>query len=382
MRVAVVTTEYPPYTPDEGGIGTLYASLVPRLAALGHDVHVFAPSRAGDERSDRDEVQLHLLRSAGPLRWSARAARAVRDEGRFDLVWAPEWRGAAWAYSRRRDAGPLVTHLFTSRAMVRELSGGWPRRPAPLFEARVQHALERRQAERSDAILAQSESILEWTRRMWDIDGLPVRVLPSVLDVAGTRALADAPVPADLPPGGPRVVFFGRLEPRKGLDVLVRAMPRVWERFPEAPLIVFGNGNEELANELRELAGHDADRLHLMGHRTGTDLFPAVRTADVVALPSRWENFALSALETMALGRPAVLTTAGGAPEFATDGVDAMLVPPEDADALGDAIRRVLESAELSERLGMEAAKTAERYDVAAVAPRYQAYFEDLLAGR
>jgi glycogen synthase len=382
LRVAVVTTEYPPYTPDEGGIGTLYASLVPRLAALGHDIHVFAPSRDDVNSSEHQGVQLHLLRSAGPLRWSARAARAVRAEGRFDLVWAPEWRGAASAYSRRRDAGPLLTHLFTSRAMVRELSGGWPRRPAPLIEARMQDSLERRQSERSDAILAQSESILEWTRRMWDIDGLPVRVLPSVLDVAGTRALADAPVPADLPAGRPRVVFFGRLEPRKGVDVLVRAMPLVWERFPEAPLIVFGNDNEELANELRELAGPDADRLHLMGHRTGAELFPAVRAADVVALPSRWENFALSALETMALGRPAVLTTAGGAPEFATDGVDAMLVPPEDVEALGNAIRRVLESAELSERLGMEAAKTAERYDVAAVAPRYQAYFEDLLAGR
>jgi glycosyltransferase involved in cell wall biosynthesis len=84
----------------------------------------------------------------------------------------------------------------------------------------------------------------------------------------------------------------------------------------------------------------------------------------------------------MALGCPVVLTTAGGAPEFATDGVDARLVPPEDSEALGNAIRDVLESPESGERLGMEAAKTAERYDVAAVAPRYVAYFEDLLAGR
>jgi glycogen(starch) synthase len=382
LRVAVVTTEYPPFTPDEGGIGTLYASLVPHLAELGLEVHVFAPSHARDARREHGGVRLHLLEPAGAVAWSVRAARAVRAEGSFDLVWAPEWRGSAWAYSRRRDAGPLVTHLFTSRAMVKELSGGWPRRPAALLGARLQDALERRQTERSDAILAQSESILDWTRRMWDVDGRPVRVLPSVLDVAGTRALADAPLPDDLPEGGPRVVFFGRLEPRKGLDVLVRAMPAVWERFPDARLVIFGNGNDQLAGELQELAGPRADRLDLMGHRTGTDLFPAVRAADVVALPSRWENFALSALETMALGRPVVLTTAGGAPEFATDGVDAMLVPPEDEQALGRAIRGVLESAELSERLGMEAAKTAERYDVAAVAPRYLAYFEDLLAGR
>jgi glycogen(starch) synthase len=390
LRLAIVTTEYPPFTPEEGGIGTLYASLVPKLVDLDQEVDVFALSHDREGGEYHRGVRLHHLRPANRtigsflerVAWSAAAARAVRRQGPFDLVWAAEWSGSAWAYSRRRDAGPLVTQLHTSLTQVMEFWGGWPRSLPKLLEFRAQDFLERRQTEHSDAIIAQTRAILEWTERLWDIAKLPVRILPSVLDVTRTRTLGEGLLPDDLPEGRPRIVFFGRLEPRKGLDILVQAMPLVWEEFPEARLIIFGNGTEELARQLRRLAGSNARRLHLMGHRSSTELFPAVRAADVVALPSRWENFALSALETMALGRPVVLTTAGGAPEFCNDGVDALLVPPADSEALGLAIRRLLESTELRERLGKEAAKTAERYDVSAVAPRYLSYFDELLATR
>jgi glycogen(starch) synthase len=360
----------------------LYAALAPKLVELGQEVHVFAPSRDQEAVEDHRGVRLHRLPSASRTigsflespAWSVSAGRAMRAKGPFDLVWSPEWRGSAWAYSRRRDVGPLVTHLFTSIAQVANLSGGWSKR----LEFRVQDFLERRQAERSDALIAQTQSILEWTQRLWDISGLPVRVLPSVLDVATTRALGDGPVPDDLPEGRPRIVFFGRLEPRKGVDVLVGSMPLVWKRFPEASLVILGDGDAYFTRKLRELAGPEGNRVRLIGHRSSDALFPIVRTADVVALPSRWENFALSALEAMALGRPVVLTTAGGAIEFCQDGVDALLVPSNDREALGAAIRRLLESAELRGSMGHQAEKTADRYDVSAVVPRYLSFFEAL----
>lgn len=388
MRLAILTTEYPPFTPYDGGIGTLYAALVPKLAELGQDVHVFALSHDRDAVEDHGDVRLYRLRPANrrigsylePVAWSAAATRAVRRHGPFDLVWAPEWFGGASAYSRRRDAGPLVTQLCASMVQVTELAGGWPRSLPRRIDHRVQASLERRQAERSDALIAQSGAVLEWTGRLWDIAELPVRVLPSVLEVAKTRSLAEGRVPDDLPEARPRVVFFGRLERLKGADVLVQAMSRVWEKFPAASLVMLGEGREDTARRLRELAGSSAEQLHLLGHRTGSDLLAAVRAADVVALPSRWENFALAALESMALGRATVLTTAGGAPEFCNDGIDALLVPPGDAESLGFAIRRLLESTELRERLGREAARAAEQYDVAAVAPRYLSYFEELVA--
>jgi glycosyltransferase involved in cell wall biosynthesis len=135
-----------------------------------------------------------------------------------------------------------------------------------------------------------------------------------------------------------------------------------------------------MAERLRALAGSHAGRLHLLGHHPPSEVFPAVRSADIVVLPSRWENFALAALEAMALGRPTVLTSAGGAVEFCTDGEDALLVPPEDVEALALALLRLIESPELRERLGRAAARTAEGFDTSRVAPRYLSYFAEIAA--
>ena len=389
MRLAILTSEYPPLTPYDGGIGSLYAPLAPNLARLDQDVHVFALTHDDESVEDHDGVHVHLVpparspirRYLEPVAWSASVARAVRHAGPFDVVMAPEWFGSAYAYSRRRDAGPLVTHLCTSLAQVVELNGGWPRFPR-LFDRRVQNHLERRQTERSDTIFTLSQAVLEWAARLWEIDDVPAHQVPSAIDVAEVRGLGDGDPPASFPDRGPRVVFFGRLEPLKGVDALVQAMSSVWDRFPGAPLVMLGGDDEVMGERLRGLAGPNAEHIHMLGFVSRAHLLASVRQADVVALPSLWETFTVAGLEAMALGRPVVLTAVGGTPEFCTDGVDSLLVPPSDPEALGGAIVRLLEDTELRERMGSQAAKTAEQYDVPAVAPRYVSAFEDLLAGR
>jgi glycosyltransferase involved in cell wall biosynthesis len=174
------------------------------------------------------------------------------------------------------------------------------------------------------------------------------------------------------------------LEPRKGVDILVKAMARVWGRYPEAKLVMAGqdwNSHEGPMSEvLRRLAGDHADRLVLLGKLPTHQVFPALARADVVALPSRWENLAVASLEALALGRPLVLTRAGGFPEIVTDGVDGLLVPPEDVDALADALLRVLTDADLRRRLGQAAARRAQRYSIERVTDEHLAFFERVVA--
>jgi len=133
-----------------------------------------------------------------------------------------------------------------------------------------------------------------------------------------------------------------------------------------------------MAANLRRIADVYADRLHLLGNQQPDRLFPALAAADVVALPSLWEAFGLVALESMALGRATVLTSGSGFQEFCRDGTDGVMVPPGDASALADALVQLLRDPERRERLGASAVRRAQEFDLAPMADRHVAYFEQV----
>lgn len=388
MRICIVTHAYAGVTESGGGgLGTRYASFAPQLAGRGHETHVVAAGGPRDAEIERDGVRFHLLPRGVPgrlwflkeLPWALAVGRALPRLGRFDVVFAPEWGGGAWRYARAERSGPLVTNLTTSLQQIQLISPGWQRSPAERIGQLVQGRLERGQAERSDAIVACSRAILDWTRELWDLDGIPSVVLPNFIDVERTRRLATGPLPDGFPTDGLLVVFSGRLEIRKGVHVLGEAMRAVWREHPDARLVMLGaDWQGGMSEHLRGLAGEHADRLHLLGDQPPERLFPAVSAADVVALPSLWEAFGLTALEAMALGRPCVLTSGSGFEEFFRDGEHGLLVPPGDAPTLARAIARLLGDDELRLRAGRAAAVTADDYSAAAVTPRYVEYFEEV----
>ena len=391
LRLCFITREYPPITAYTGGIGTHFAVLAPELARQGHEVHVMTlQDRRAADAGTAEPVRLHLLRPPRTTRvrpfanieWATAVDRALRGGGPFDVVYAAEWGGDAWRYSRHRSVGPLVTNLTSSYVLVAE---GQDRLGS--LRARIglatQGALERRQTERSDAIVACSRAVLERLRAEWDIDDVPTAVLPNTVDIGQTRSLAATGArPEGFPSGGPIVGFSGRLQPNKGVEELVRAMRLVWDTHPDAHLVMLGadtgSSRARMSRVLREHAGAHAGRLHLLGHQPPRRLFPALVAADVIALPSRWESFPIAALEAMALGRPLVVTRGIGFDEFFEDGRDGLTVPARDPGALAGALLRLLEDEQLRRGCGERAARTAERYDAPDVARMHARYFEQV----
>jgi glycosyltransferase involved in cell wall biosynthesis len=209
-----------------------------------------------------------------------------------------------------------------------------------------------------------------------------------MIDVRATRALAHGAPPDGFPVGSgePTVVYFGRLEPVKGVDVLVLAMREVWQGKPNARLALIGRdtnwgGGESMAARLARIAGPHGGRLTFTGNQPPERLFAAVAAADVVALPSRWESFSLAALESMALGRPTVVSRVGGLTEFVEDGHNGLVVPAGDPSSLAGALSRLLDDEPLRTRLGAQASATAEEFDVTPVTRRHASYFEKVAAG-
>jgi glycosyltransferase involved in cell wall biosynthesis len=397
MRLAIVSREFPPVTEYTGGIGHQYARLAPELARQGHEVHVLTVARERSAYRWLDGMHVHMLREpqpAGPLAESrGMVGRALQVDrllcttGPWDVVYGAEWRGEMARHALRRDRAPVITNLATSLAKVHEAGRGSARRTG--LRTGIQRALERGQTERSQAIVAPSRAILDWSRARWDIERIPARILPNMIDVAGTRRLARGAPPESLAArtDEPTIVFFGRLEPVKGVDVLVQAMHEVWQQTPNVRLVLIGRdtnwgGGESMGTRLEREAGAHRDRLTLTGNQPPERLFPAVAAADVVVLPSRWESFSLAALESMALGRPTVVSRVGGLTEFVEDGHNGLLVAPGDALALARALTRLLDDATLRGRLGAQASATAEEFDVAPVTRRHASYFEELTEGQ
>lgn len=151
-------------------------------------------------------------------------------------------------------------------------------------------------------------------------------------------------------PGSQIVGVVARLEPEKGHPTLLEAWPAVLRAVPDAYLLIVGEGSrrealETLARELRI-----AHRVVFTGRR---DDVPSVTAAlDVAVLPSYREAQGLSILEALALSRPVVASNVGGIPEMITDGVNGLLVPPHDADALAAAIIRLLTDHPFADTLG------------------------------
>jgi glycogen synthase len=394
LRIAIVSHEYPPFTAYTGGIGRMNSTLAPALARAGHRVEVVTITRDEPRTLEDEGVRVHLVRRPTPdrlwfvdqLPWSYAVDRALRRRGNFDVVFAPEWFGEAARYSGHKRNGPLVTLLTTSLEQVLEIVPEWKRGRRMRIRHRVQRVLERRQTERSDAIIASSRAIGRWTSKLWEIADKPGTVLPNMVDVQRVQSIARAgELPDGFPADGPVLAFAGRLELRKGVHVLLDAMKDVWAAHPDAHLVMLGHdgdwGKGRMSTELRARAGRFAEHLHILGNHPPERLYPALEAADFVVMPSLWENFALTALEVLALGRPLVATSGSGYDDFISSEENGLLVPPRETAPLAEAIRRLLSDASLRERLSRGASDRIQELDVPPVTARHVEFFEQVASG-
>jgi glycogen synthase len=387
MRICIATREYPPITARSGGIGFLYSALAPELVRQGHDVHVVTAADPEPGVRDHDGVTVTVesppdgIWALQDLEWGRAASRLIREAGPFDVVFAAEWGADAWRYARRKESGPLVTDLVTSLAQIIEIEGRRSGGVSLRARHRIQLTLERMQSERSDAIAACTQRVLDWARRLWRIDDIPSAVVPCMIDVPGVRRASEGDPPAVMRRDEPTILFAGRLERRKGAQVVADAMADVWERFGDAQFVMLGEDSDgppgwpRMSEYLEDRARSRPQNLHLIGHQPIEAMYAAMAAADVVVLPSLWENFSLTSLAAMAIGSPLVLTTGGGYEEFSRADVDCLMVPPGDSGALADAVVRMLESPDLRRRLGASARQQVEQYDVPPVTSRYAEFF-------
>ncbi len=386
MRICLISREYPPET-HIGGIASYTYKTAAALARLGHEVHVVTAAWKPGAEYEENGVQVHRFSEPRlkPRELQALAharlvaATIARLPGRFDVIQACEWGGeACWYALKPGRRTPLVTRLATPLFLVERLN------QHARFGLRglVFRLMERVQTRRSDGVISPTRALAEIVCRGWRLAPERVTVVPTGMDPAPVRASADGPLPEALR-GADYLLYFGRLEERKGVQVLGQALPAVLGAHPHLKAVFVGDDLSYRGGSMRAAiqamnAAH-ADQLLFLPRLPQRELFPIIKAARLVVLPSLWENLANTCLEAMQLGRPVVATRGCGFEEVIQDNVSGFLVAPGDADELARRMLAVLGDPALLERVGAGALRRVAEFAIDPMAARLVAYYEQLI---
>ncbi len=378
MRIAIVSRELPPHG---GGIGSWSLKAAQGLARLGNEIHLFTQARDGEPDEDMvSEVHVHRLRPANlrpySLAWAWAAAQAVAASGTFHVVQACEWDAEALVCALRPVA-PLVTRLATPHYMVQTINQAvWSQRLRSALTSRM----ERIQARRSQRVISPTLTLAKEVAHKWGIDLESIAIVPTGID---PPPLSAAPIPAFLAEP-PYMLYFGRLEIRKGVDTLIDALPAILSAHRDVHCVFIGEDltykGVPFVDYAQQRCATVWSRVHFLPRMAHPELFTIVANAALVAIPSRWENLANTCLESMILGRAIIATSGSGFNEVLTDGIDGVLVPPGDATILADAAIKVLGDPALLARLGAAARLRASDFTVDGMATRLMRVYGQLIA--
>jgi glycosyltransferase involved in cell wall biosynthesis len=355
-----------------GGVGSHVRTIVPAVRAAGATVRVCgAPATEelfGFTATGADFRPVGISTGLAPLADSRAVAQLRRAVKGFDLVHAHGLRaGLVAAVARRLSSDRSRPLVLTLHNALQESSGA---------RRRLLRAIEGATIRAADMVLAVSGDLADNARRAGARD---VRVVPALappLPPAG-RSRDEVRDELGLDAGRPLVVAVGRLHPQKGYDVLLDAVAR-WEagdRVRPAPLVAIA-GDGPLEAELAERIRAERLPVLLLGRRS--DVADLLAAADLCVLPSRWEGSPFTGQEALRAGTPLVATRAGGMPDLFGDA--AALVPLGNAEALADAVVRVLTDPGHAAALAEAGPRRAATWpDEAAAGRRLAAIYRELL---
>jgi glycogen(starch) synthase len=357
LGICLISQDYPPG--HNGGIARNTAELAAAWARLGHDVHVFTRARGDPSLDYEDGVWVHrtAIVPSGPAPdlgageeipqaiWDLSSTMRAEVEKlaarrRVDFVYAPLWDCEPVAFLHE-PRFPVICALQTTLDVwldsqpQRRRDAEWMRaRGAPVL------ALERWCLTHAPRLHANSRAIVEDISTRYRLSFSTDRL------IYAPHGLRDVAGPETAPNGGLRYLFVGRLERRKGIDVLLEAAPAVLRALPHARLDIVGDdtirGHDGATYRESFIAPADvADRIAFHGRVDEAALRTHYRACDVLVAPSAYESFGLVYAEGMMFGKPVIAGRGGGGGEVVEAGVSGILAPPGDAAALEAAMLRL-----------------------------------------
>ncbi len=368
-RLALVITEL-----EVGGAERCLANLALGLAENGAIPAVFALDHR--PKPNRDALVVQLEKAAIPVHF---------------LGCSNKWHFASAVRSLRRALEQFQPHIIqsmlfhanvvTQLALPPPFRSRWCAGIRVADPSRVRQLIERNALRRAERVVCVSRKVADLAAARLKVPTQRICVIPNGVDTQAVVALE----PADLAElGVPRsqraITCVARLAPQKGIDLLLRAAPRVLSALPGHDLLLVGDGPQ--AGELRQMANGTAvaNRIHFCGWQPN----PAeiLLASDLLVLPSRWEGMPNVLLEAMACSRPVVCTRVEGVVQVLGPLAAHQTAPVDDAQVLSDKIVAILQNAQLAAQLGADnRARVAAQFSLKSMLDQYKSLYSTLPSG-
>jgi D-inositol-3-phosphate glycosyltransferase len=308
----------------------------------------------------------------------------------YDLIHSHYWMSGVAAIELNKSWSVPTVHMFHTLGLMKNRVAQF----ADELEGDYRIDGEQRVLNSVEKIIAATPAENAQLIWLYHADDSKVTIIPPGVDLCRFY-----PIPPDeakeyigVPPCGRMLLFEGRMEPLKGLDVLIEAIARMRKNgiYDENPfcLAIIGGDTDDSAEQtslemsriksLTEAYGLQ-DLITFLGKKNQDSLPYYYSAAEAVVVPSQYESFGMVALEAMACGIPVVASQIGGLAYLVQDGITGFTVPVDEPDELANRITLLLQDTELRNRMGQQAIQVAQEYAWEKIATRLVAVYEELL---
>ncbi|AFZ36140.1 glycosyl transferase group 1 [Stanieria cyanosphaera PCC 7437] len=376
MKIAFISYEYPPDTAC-GGIATYVRQAVSMLSNKGHYIEVFSGSFNENKIQKDNQVIIHRIKASKRQEFTKQVGTIFAQryqQIKFDVLEAPEIGAEAAEAIKLVPEIPLVVKLHTPSYVLQELfytppsfqmklrryfgalrRGNIPK-PFHNYSYNPDNDLERIYTLKADEITAPSLAIANKLNIDWQVDKQKVIHLPN--PYIPSQKLLDIPIKTQTN----IITFIGRLEIRKGILDLAKAIPLILNKEPKTKFRFVGsslpspNPKLDMHQYLEKKLKLFLPSLEFIGNLPLEKIPSILAETDICVFPSIWENFPYVCLEAMSAGRGIVGSSAGGMAELLDGGKVGKLVPPKSPKSIAKAVIELLQNPEERMKLG-EAAR-------------------------
>jgi D-inositol-3-phosphate glycosyltransferase len=375
---------------DSGGMNVYVLQVARQLARAGNHVDIFTRCHDPDDPQVVElEAGVRLVHlSAGPLDSAKEGLYEHVPEFLTNLLAFHGEMGLAYdvVHSHYWLSGPVgevlssrwaVPHVVTFHTLARTKKMARAGEVEPPQRALV----EQRMMDKASAVVVSTEHEGDAIRSLYGRSHRNVKTIPAGVDLDLFRPMPKQAARAALGLNGDKVVLYvGRLEPLKGVDILIEALSRLDDQTGIRLMVVGGSlegGELPRLKSWAEQLGLGAS-VTFTGSVDQSELPLYYNAADIFALPSYYESFGLVALEAMACGTPVVASRVGGLGTFVKDGLSGYLIPRRCPDPFAHRLDMLLATPALREKMGMAGRATALGMNWSRTAERLADLYGDL----